>query len=323
MFCSNCGSELRETAKFCDRCGAEIKGLTNTVGNEVRIPSAASTASSDQQASGGGSAIAQSPASESSLRRKLALGCMATYLTLVFLMSVRYWGHQNGGNWGSAFGYVVGTSLIPGAIVLVYYNRKKKKESSARVLAVLATWILVANLSAIGRNGSHLTKEDIPVIAKEAAGLIPVSNPTDAGRAAVRDCFKEIIDQNRDYMAKVRASSFEGLYTPRSYLDRQAGQRVVAEIEAGLDIEAAQESAVKEIPSYCEGKINALDWPDGEKKSFIKGFEDKFQESTAKRVPLVTSEKEWFTSLRGLYIYALDNRRYFRAAGAEVRIFKS
>jgi hypothetical protein len=309
----------RATTIFCELCGSEVKNL-----------SALPITLSDQPTSTEGQAVQTPPVApglpySSEIRKLTPWGLLAIvggaiYLGCVFLVSVGLRVQQSG-NWAEAFGYVTGASLIPAAIVLIYYNRKRgTKASSARVVTVLASWILVANLVAIGRNGSHLTKEDIPVIAKEAAGLVPISNPDDAGRGAVRDCFKQVVSQNRDYTNKVNGISFEDLYTPKSYSDLQVGQRVLGQIQAAIDIEAGQESALNGISSYCEAKINSLDWPDAEKKSFIDGFDEKFQESKAKRVPVVSTEKEWFTSLRDLYVYALDNHRYFQAAGANVRI---
>ncbi len=104
-------------------------------------------------------------------------------------------------------------------------------------MAVLASWVLIANVFNISRTKSQLTKEDIPVIAREAAGLVPIKDPNDAGRTAVREYYKEIIAQNKAYLAEVHKIELQDLYTPESYVDEEEANQIIAQLEAVLDVE--------------------------------------------------------------------------------------
>jgi hypothetical protein len=97
------------------------------------------------------------------------------------------------------------------------------------VITVLASWILITNLFSISRIRPELTEADLPVIAKEAAGVVPISNPNDTDRTMLRDYFAEMIAQNKSYLSKLDTISYEGLYTPRSYLDAGEARRIIAQ----------------------------------------------------------------------------------------------
>jgi hypothetical protein len=150
--------------------------------------------------------------------------------------------------------------------------------------------------------------------------VVPVSEPNDAGRAAVRQYFKEIIEQNKLYQSKVAALNFENLYTQESYLDAREANRMIKEVEDALQIEEDQVAALDGIATRCKERINALDWSEGEKRRFISGFESKYKETVASRTPLINSEKEWVTSISDLYSFVLENQGYFQRSGSEVLI---
>jgi hypothetical protein len=163
-----------------------------------------------------------------------------------------------------------------------------------------------------------LTTADIPVIAKKAAGLVPITEPTDTGRAALREYFKDIIAQNKEYQAKLKTLDFKMLYTPQSYLDARETNHIMSEIDNAIQIEEEQESSLATIQTRCEERINALDWPEWEKKQFRKGFQSAYQESAATRKPVITPENEWFAALRDLYTFVSSNRRFFGRSGTQV-----
>ena len=76
---------------------------------------------------------------------------------------------------------------------------------------------MIANLVTVGHR-SAITEDDIPVLAKEAAGLIPVKYPDDSVRTAIRDLFKEVIAQNKKYVSEIGKIKLQGLNTPKSYV---------------------------------------------------------------------------------------------------------
>jgi hypothetical protein len=241
------------------------------------------------------------------------------YLIVVLVCFASYWERQEA-DWASAFGYEIGVALIPTVVVLLYYKTRKQKVSTARVIAVLACWVVITNLFSINRIRPQLTEADIPIIAKEAAGVVPITNPNDAGRTALRDYFKEIIVQNKAYSSKVETISYEGLYTPQSYLDPTKAKNIISQLETALEVEQSQEDALDRIVERLRTRINSLDWSEENKKKFLKEFDEAYQKQLDVRRPAVKTEKEWLTSVRDLYIFVLDNERYFRRSGDAVVI---
>jgi hypothetical protein len=303
MFCGKCGAPIPINAKFCPRCGHPVLGVQASVPLPPIPSSTASTAEGNSR------------------WRMLATVGGGIYLTVVLVIFTLYSVHQTD-DWAYAVGHAIGVALIPSVVVLLYYKYSKKQQqaSLARRLSVLASWILIANMISIGREGSHLTTADVPIIAREAADLVPITDPSDTGRTAVRECFKEIIARNKDYQSKVATLNWESLYTPQSYLDAQEANRVIVQVDDASRIEEEQTSVLEKIETSCEARINSLDWPEGEKKEFIKGFSEKYRKTLRDRVPLLTTEKEWLSSVRDLYTFVLDNQRYFRPSGSTVII---
>jgi hypothetical protein len=244
------------------------------------------------------------------------------YLTAVVAVFTLYWKGQEG-NWAAGVGHEIGTSIIPSVIVLLYYKVRKQITTTARVICVLTTWIFFANLISIGSNRPQLTEADIPAIAKEAAGLVPITNPNDAARTAVRDYFKEIIALNKNYFSRVRTINLEGLYTQQSYLDANETKRIVSQLDNATEIEQAQEDALDGIVERYKKRIDSLDWSEEYKRAFMKGFDEKYQESIAVRRPVVASEKEWMNSLRDLYVFVSNKRPYFRRSGDKIAIVQT
>jgi hypothetical protein len=299
MFCGRCGAPIPLNACFCPRCGSSVL---------------------EKQAPASSPAIPVSTASPAkSGWGVVGLVSAAVYLIVALVVFTAYWERREA-DWASAVGYEIGVAFFPALIVSLYYKTRKQSTSPARVMTILASWIIVTNLLSIGVHQPNLTESDIAVIAKEAAGIVPITNPNDAGRTVLRDYFKEIITQNKDYLSKVNSINYDGLYTPESYLDAGEANRIISQLEVALEIEQSQEDALDAIVERCRARINSLDWPEGYKRDFIKGFDEAHQKRLTFRRPLVASEKEWLNSVRDLYIFVLDKQQYFRSAGDSVVI---
>lgn len=301
MICGKCGGPIQVTTSFCTFCGnpvpAEQRALLPQT-TSVSIPPPSPTWNTLKHA-----------------------GAIA-YLAFVFVFFTVHWeGREE--NWAGAVGFEIGTALIPAVIVLLYYKKRKRPVSSARVISVLASWIILANLISIHGSRPTLTVDDIPVIAKEAAGLVPISNADDPGRTVLRDYFKELIALNKDYLARVHAINFDALYTPQSYLDPKETKAVISQLDLAGEIDQAQEDALGRIVERCKARIGALDWSEDYKKNFLTGFDDKYQQALITRRPVVASAKEWRGSVRDLYMFVLNNQQYFHRYGGNVRIARS
>jgi hypothetical protein len=81
-----------------------------------------------------------------------------------------------------------------------------------------------------------------------------------------------------DYMSKVDAISYEGLYTPQSYLDAREARRIIAQLEAVLEMEKSQERALDDIAERYKTKIESLDRSEEYKRKFLKGFDEGLDE---------------------------------------------
>jgi hypothetical protein len=299
MFCEQCGCELPAIAKFCGRCGTPVARTPSPLPSSAISPSVASP--------------------PKSTGRVFALVGAIAYLALIVLVFTLYWAHQKD-NWASAIGHVVGSGLIPAVIVLIYYKTRKMKVSATRILIVLASWVFVGNIINIGRNKPPLTEGDIPIIAREAAGLAPITKTDDANRTAVRECFKEVIQQNRGYQAEVDRLNFDDLYTPSSYVNARKAEQILAQLQAALDIETGLEAGLNGVLARCEERFNTLGWSESYRKKFVTGFEEQFKKTIANRRPKVDSAKAWLNSIRDLYLFVLDNQGYFYVGGNQVRV---
>jgi hypothetical protein len=220
----------------------------------------------------------------------------------------------------SAVGYELGIAFIPAAIVLLYYRIKKQEVSSARVIVVLTSWIFVTNLFTISRSKPELTEADLPLIAKEAAGLAPTTNPNDTARTVLRDYFKELIAQNKSYFSKVDTINFDSLYTPRSYLEQEEAKRIITQVDATLEIEQSQVVALDNIADRYEMKLKSLGWSEDYKRKFLVGFEKGREKKRALQKPMLDAEKNWLNCIRGLYILVLVNQQYFHRSGENITI---
>lgn len=286
MICPNCQTSLPDQATICHQCTAPISRPTETVG---RKPSLGST---------------------------LALLFAAVYLLLT-LACFSFIQFSRQGDWGSAIGYEIGTALIPSILVLLYY-RKKRNISSARIVVVATTWILLASLMSSRNSKNHISESDIPIVAKEAAGIVPITDPNDPGRTVLRGYFKELIAQNRDYESKVAKVDWGNLYTPKSYLDPNQTNQVLAEIRDVMQLEKQQESALATITNRLKDRVNGLDWSDHEKQAFIKGFDRSYAETLRSRKQVLDSEYDFLSSLQDLYTLVSANRRYFKMSAGRV-----
>jgi len=79
-------------------------------------------------------------------------------------------------------------------------------------------------------------------------------------------------------MSKVDAISYEGLYTPQSYLDAREARRIIAQLEAVLEMEKSQERALDDIAERYKTKIESLDRSEEYKRKFLKGFDEGLDE---------------------------------------------
>jgi len=299
MFCGKCGTSILVDATFCTRCGSPFAVAHNFIQiTATPIPTMRPIESG---------------------RGVVSVVGAVMYLLVVIGCFALYWNAVQG-DWAGAVGYEIGLALFPTAIVLLYYKMRKQKASAARVVSALACWIVIANLVSISKARPQLTEADLQVIAKEASGVVPISNPNDAARTVIRDYFKETIAQNKDYYSKVDSLKYEGIYTPQSYLDPAEAKGIISQLDAGLEIEQSQEDALNSILARCKVKINSLDWTEAYKREFLKGVDAGNQKQQAFRRPLVSAEREWMTSVRDLYIFVLDNEQHFRRSGDSVVI---
>jgi hypothetical protein len=307
MFCGRCGSPIPSEASYCPRCGSQT--LTQPPISVELTPGPTTRGATTPGLS-----------VEKSFWQKPANLGAALYVIIVLGAFTWYW-QRAYEDWPFSIGYEVGAALVPTVIVLLYYYfRRRKGTETARRLNVLASWILIINLMSIAGQKPHLTAADVPIIAKEAAGLVPISSQSDEGRTAVRQYFKEIIARNKVYSSEVKALDFESLYTPESYLNPRESDRVIAEIDKAIQVEDDQTAALDAIKTRCTERIDSLDWSAREKTKFKEGFEEGYNKQALSRSPGISAEKEWFTSLRDLYTFVRDNHQYFRRSGETVLV---
>ena len=143
MYCPSCGDVLGENSAYCPKCGLGL-GAASQVHGEADFGNA--------QTNPGWSVVAS-----------LAGLFLALILLAIF-------GREYARSHAVAYstGAAIGTVLLPTIGVLLYY--RKRTASAARVLFVLSMWWFVALLVTSSPLQKGFTKDDVPQLARQAAG---------------------------------------------------------------------------------------------------------------------------------------------------------
>ncbi len=155
-------------------------------------------------------------------------------------------------------------------------------------------------------------------LMREAAGLQPESH-RGFGRQrrfddAVRDQYRRLLQQNRDYVAAVRqvdVRKVQVLNSPAGFADAQAEQDALDALHALYSLDTDQEQKVHGIMGDLRHVLENYAGSAREREDMLRGFDASLSEQLAKRQAAVSSEKAFVDAIEDVHAYARAHRNDF------------
>lgn len=152
-------------------------------------------------------------------------------------------------------------------------------------------------------------------LMREAAGVQPESHRS-FGRQqrfddAVREQYRKLIQQNRDYIAAVKQMDITKVKTLNSaatFADPQAEQEGLEQLHALYQADADQEQKVRETMAGLRKILENYASSDSEREAMLGGFDKSSSAEFAKRQEALASEKAWVDAVDDLHAYAGSHR---------------
>ena len=135
--------------------------------------------------------------------------------------------------------------------------------------------------------------------------------------ALARSMIAEVPEINRRYNQRVAAadlSEIKHLFAPSSFRNEESMKKMRVQLQTVIDLDAGQEQELREWLENARRKVQASNWPDDQKKGFLKGIEQGQGNMMAVRERMIAAEREWIELSQSVYDYALAHQD-----GIEVR----
>jgi hypothetical protein len=193
------------------------------------------------------------------------------------------------------------------------------------LLVVIGALLIAGGLFAAFSATIEQPEQRFARLLREAAGLQPVKH-RGSGRErklddAVREQYRRLLQQNRDYVAQVKQmdlSKMKLLNSAASYMDRQAEQEGLAQLHALYAAEAAHEDKVRAVIADLRQILENYASSSGEREAMTGGFDNSVAAQLALRQRALASEKAWVDAVDDLHAYADAHRNAFTASGGHL-----
>jgi hypothetical protein len=241
------------------------------------------------------------------------VGCWYAIVMMRRTIFVRTFGHFTA---EGSFRFVVGillSFLLPLIGVFVYYRKRTRPPIHRKVLLVSTFAMVFSFLAYRGSwvSPTSLNKERISILAREGAGLLPVSQDQSVWDSPVRSCFADISDFSRRYLEEANQldrSALSGLYSAESFKDSRQMEKVLTQLRALLALEGKYAS-LDPILERNKARIRSVDAPDSAKNLVLDTMNGSAaQKGIANRSALYAKEKAWIQSSIDLYEFTLTKR---------------
>ena len=295
MLCPNCGQENLSAFGYCTRCQRPL----STVGGAVAMP---------------GFTIAPPPRTMS--------GVAKVFLIVVALLAlvVGIFKPVNPGDAafmaGERFGTLLALLGFPLLLAFLFAGWGKLRHPNRFALI----FCIVAGLLALGNGAMMLGNFEPPDqrftrLMREAAGIQPESHRS-FGRQRrfddeVREQYRKLIQQNRDYIAAVKQmdiSKVKTLNSAAAFADPQAEQEGLEQLHALYQVDADQEQKVRETMAGLRKILESYASSASEREAMLHGFDNSSSAQFARRQEALASEKAWVDAVDNLHAYADSHR---------------
>jgi len=314
MECPACHRDVPVGSNICPNCRTCITGSQATL--------------TDHQASSGS---AVKPSAWLTRIGAWLLSAVCWYVALVFslLKTTRAYRSSQAEAITYLVTFCVATFVTPLiAVTLCYRKRIPRPTVHRRVLVISALALALAIFSYRGSPSlGNVTNERAVALAKEAAGLAPLTPDQSVWDGPVRQLFADLAKFKGQYIAEADAldqSALEGLYSTDSFRDRARMEKIVSQLRATKDVDQKY-SSIEPIIEQMKSRVRALDAPDSVKEQFLNDFTSSATEGLVKRTEATSKEEAWMQASIELYEFTIakkpsysirDNRLVFQDTAA-------
>lgn len=233
---------------------------------------------------------------------------------------------------GYRFGSFLGSMALPALVAYLAAGRRKVRNPNRFAGVFCAVAVVVIGLNAAGSISSggfrspETTQQKTQRLMREAAGLQPVRTSIfgeDELDAALRDLFKEVIANNKEYNAavdKLDISATASLITPQSFADPASAAEGLKQLHAAYDLDAQQEQRMQQTLENCRRRFANISGLD--RAALLEGFRIGLEKGMPVRQHAVSSEKAWVQSVDDLFDYARSQHSYLKLSGGLLVIAK-
>ena len=231
-------------------------------------------------------------------------------------------------------GFFVGALIFPvlvGVVVTILINRRRplkmspaQKNSWTAGIALVISFIAFAGASPERNQFRHTDpKKETARLLAEASGKSPVRPDSDWWDDLMRDFFRSVIERNKRYSKEVREldrSAIHHLYSTESYSTKSGMQRVIAQLQAILQLDQKYATG-RPLLQDLEMKLRNADVSESEKSAFLEGARNSAEVFLGSQDKLLDLEQKWVTATITLYQFAIDHRADYVVKGKKL-VFK-
>jgi len=162
-------------------------------------------------------------------------------------------------------------------------------------------------------------------LLREAAGLQPVKH-LGSGRErqlddAVREQYRRLLQQNRDYVAQGKQldiSKLKLLNSAKGFTDPRAEQEGLAQLHALYAAETTHEDKVRGIISDLRQVLENFASSNSEREAMTRGFDTSVIAQIARRQQALATAKAWVDAVEDLHAYTHAHRNAFTESGGRL-----
>jgi hypothetical protein len=219
---------------------------------------------------------------------------------------------------GYRTGMTIGLLLLPLLAAFIFAGRKKVRNPNLFVAIFLPMTMVFAGLQWVSSNLENPDQHIYRVMA-EASGARPVVHKGFPSQRrfddALRDQYRRLIQENRDYNAVSSGFSMDELHKinqPQTFADTSLAEEGLRQLHAAYDLDVQHEAKLQEIMAGVRQVFDSNNLPQVQREATLKGFDASQTKIGSKRQQVLSTEKAWIDAVDDVYAYAGEHRGEMR-----------
>jgi hypothetical protein len=293
MFCPNCGQENPSAFGYCARCQRPL----STVGGAAAMPGLAPTAPPQ-------------PRTMSTIAKVFLI--VVALLAVVVGMTKPVTSNDPATMAGEHVGTLIALLGLPTLIAYLAAGRRKVRHPNrfALIFCLVAGFFTLTNAASMLLNFEQ-PEEHFARLLREAAGTQPESHKGFPRQRrfddAVRQQYRRLVQQNRDYMAivnKTDVNAIKDLNSAASFASPEAAQAGLDQLHALYNIDADQEQKLRVIMGELRQILESNTGSASEREAMLRGFDSSYSAELSRRQQALDAERAWVDSVDDVHNYA-------------------